>query len=307
MSDGNHICYLRQTEISKPKWDECIEGADNGLIYAYSYYLDALAKSWDVLVMGDYEAVMPLTWNKKYGIYYLSQPPFTASLGVFGKNLTEKLIGDFIQAIPKKFKLIEIALNYGNIFSVPEGLSIVRNNYTLSLNKDYQSLYLSYKQNIRRNIKKAEQFGCTIKKDIPVADVIALSKPLMKQLSGVKDEDYENFESLYYLLYQQNKAITYGVYSPSNELVSSCVYFLSNNRAYYILVGNHPNGKTLGASHYLIDRFIYDYANSNLILDFEGSDISNLAYFYSSFGADVEIYPFLKINHLPFWIKWLKS
>ena len=227
--------------------------------------------------------------------------------GFLERILLKKLIGDFIQAIPKKFKLIEIALNHGNIFSAPTGFSIIRNNYKLSLNKDYQLLHSSYKENIRRNIKKAEQIGCIVKKGIPVADVIALSKPAMQQLSNVKEEDYKNFESLYHLLHQQNKAIAYGIYSPNNELVASCVYFFSHNRAYYILVGNHPNGKTMGASHYLIDRFIYDHANQNLLLDFEGSDIRNLAYFYSSFGADLEIYPFLKINHLPFWMKWLKK
>jgi len=307
MNDGNNIKYLQQKEISKTKWDECISAADNGLIYAYTCYLDAMAEHWDALVMGDYEAVMPLTWNKKYGIYYLYQPAFTASLGIFGKHLTEKLIGDFIQAIPKKFELIEIALNHGNIFSVPTNFSIVRNNYTLSLNKEYPSLHSSYKENIRRNIKKAEQIGCIVKKDIPVADVIALSKPAMQQLSNVKEEDYKNLERLYHLLHAQNKAITYGVYSPNNELVASCVYFFSHERAYYILVGNNPNGKTMGASHYLIDRFIYDHANQNVLLDFEGSDIRNLAFFYSSFGASLETYPFLKINRLPFWVKWLKK
>lgn len=307
MTNNSGIKYLQQIEINKTKWDKCISSAGNGLIYAYSYYLDALAKNWDALVLGDYEAVMPLTWNKKYGIYYLYQPPFTASLGIFGNNLTKKLIEDFIQSIPKKFKLIEIALNHGNVFDVPAGFPILRNNYTLALDKDYSSLHSSYKENIRRNIKKAQQLGCAVKKDIPVADVIALSKPVMQQLTSVKDDDYKNFENLYLSLNQQNKATTYGIYSLNNELVASCVYFFSHNRAYYILVGNHPNGKTMGASHYLIDRFICDHAGQNLLLDFEGSDIRNLAFFYSSFGASLEFYPFLKINRLPFWIKWMKK
>jgi hypothetical protein len=307
MNDENNIHYLQQNEINKTKWDECISNADNGLVYAYSYYLDAMTKSWDALVLGDYKAVMPLTWNKKYSIYYLYQPAFTSSLGVFGKDLTENLIESFIKSVPKKFKLIEIALNHGNVFNMPTGFSMLRNNYTLWLNKDYSSLCAAYKENIRRNIKKAQQLDCTIKKNIPVADVIALSKPAMQQFTNVKDEDYKNFESLYRLLHQENKAITYGVYSPNNELVASCAYFFSHNRAYYILVGNHPNGKTIGASHYLIDRFIYDHANQNLLLDFEGSDIRNLAFFYSSFGADLETYPFLKVNDLPFWLKWMKK
>jgi hypothetical protein len=102
-------------------------------------------------------------------------------------------------------------------------------------------------------------------------------------------------------------AITYGIVSAQNELLASCVFFLSHNRAYYILVGNHPNGKTIGASHALIDAFIKDHAGKNILLDFEGSDIRNLAFFYSSFGAGNEIYPAIKINRLPFYLKWLKK
>jgi hypothetical protein len=106
-------------------------------------------------------------------------------------------------------------------------------------------------------------------------------------------------------LAKKKQAITYGVYMNDN-LISSAAFFFSNGRAYYILVGNHPNGKTVGASHYLIDRFIADHAEQSLLLDFEGSDITSLAFFYSSFGAGLEYYPSLKKNHLPWYIKWLK-
>ena len=102
-------------------------------------------------------------------------------------------------------------------------------------------------------------------------------------------------------------AVTYGILSAQNELVASCVFFFSHKRAYYILVGNHPNGKTIGASHALIDAFIKDHAGKNILLDFEGSDIRNLAFFYSSFGAVEEKYAALQLNRLPFYLKWLKK
>ena len=92
-----------------------------------------------------------------------------------------------------------------------------------------------------------------------------------------------------------------------NRLLASCIFFFSHNRAYYILVGNHPDGRTLGASHALIDAFIKDYAGSEMILDFEGSDIRNLAFFYSGFGAKEEIYPALKINRLPWYVRLFKN
>ena len=91
------------------------------------------------------------------------------------------------------------------------------------------------------------------------------------------------------------------------NFLASAAFFIFQNRAYYILVGNHPNGKTVGASHALINAFIKDHAGRNLILDFEGSDIHSLAFFYSSFGATEEKYCGIKLNRLPGLLKLLKK
>jgi hypothetical protein len=307
MTAGNQIKYLQYNEIDKEKWDACIANAPNGLIYAYSFYLDCMAKHWDGLVFGDYEAVMPLTWNKKYGFYYLYQPAFTASLGVFGKNLNEWLIDDFIIAIPKKFKLIEISLNFGNIFSSPPPFINRSSNYILSLNRSYEELYKVFRDNHKRNINKAFQLGCTIAKKVSVDEIIKLNEIQLKQISGTKPEDYPNFKKLYEQLKAKGQAKTYAIVDPKNQILSSAVFFFSHHRAYYILVGNHPDGKTLGASHALIDAFIKDHAKQNLILDFEGSDIRNLAFFYEGFGATFEIFPVLKINKLPWYVRLFKK
>jgi hypothetical protein len=306
MTTGNQIKYLQYKEIDKAKWDACISNAPNGLIYGYSFYLDFMAKQWDALVLNDYEAVMPLTWNKKYGFYYLYQPAFTASLGVFGKNLTKEIIDDFVSMLPSKFKLVEISLNSGNIVGDSRPFSLLRSNYILHLNRSYEQLYKSYRDNHKRNITKAFQLGCRVSKEIAIDEIIQLNKEQLQHVDGTKPEDYPNFKKLYELLKGRKQAEVYGIIDPKNKVLASAVFFFSHNRAYYIMVGNHPDGKTIGASHALIDAFIKDHAGQNLILDFEGSDIRNLAFFYSGFGATEEIYPALKINRLPFYVKWLK-
>ena len=91
MSIHSPIKYVAQQQVDKNKWDACIERSSNGLIYGYSFYLDSMAKHWDALVLNDYEAVMPLTWNRKWGIKYLYQPPLTPQLGIFSATtISEK-------------------------------------------------------------------------------------------------------------------------------------------------------------------------------------------------------------------------
>ncbi len=302
-----NIRYVPYEHIDKRRWDACIDTADNGLIYANSFYLDTMAKHWDALVLDDYGAVMPLTWNKKYGIHYLYQPFFTSCLGLFGKNISAALLNDFLQKIPAKFKYRDIYLNHGNFFQLKDFQLYERMNYVLPLNEPYEKLYDKFRDNIKRNVKKAEKLKVVVKKDFAVDEVIRLAMEQTQQFAPVTKDDFGNFKKLYQLLHAQQKAVTYGVYTVAGALLASGVFFFFKNRAYYILVGNHPNGKAFGASHALINAFIKDHAGENVLLDFEGSDIPNLAFFYSSFGAREEKYVGLKYNRLPKLLRFLKK
>lgn len=307
MPAESNIQFIPHRLIDKSKWDRCIDNAGNGLIYAYSFYLDIMAQKWDALVLNDYEIVMPLTWNKKYGIAYLYQPFLTAQLGIFGNGITEKIAGTFIQTAAGRFRFTDISLNAKNSFPSLPGDITMRQNYILSLNKPYEQLFQEYKENIQRNIKKSAEQGYSVIKDFDAEKVIELAVMQMKMQGNEPGENIARFRKLYQLLHKQQMATTYGIINSAQVLLASCVFFFSHNRAYYILVGNHPEGKKTGTSHALIDAFIKDHAGKNMLLDFEGSDIPGLALFYSGFGATLEKYPALKINRLPFFLRWLKN
>jgi len=287
MSGTPNIQYLTRQQINIEKWDQCITGADNGNIYGYSFYLDIMSKHWDALVLSkglhsenDYEAVMPLTWNKKMGIRYLYQPFLSAQLGIFGKNITPATTDNFIQSIPASFRFIDISLNSNNFSADPNTVQTQRNNYILPLNKPYTELYQLYRENIQRNIKKAAQLGCTIQKDIDAEKVIGLAIAQMKSQGQAVTDNIERFRKLYAELQRRKMAATYGVFSGQQELLASCIFSFSHNRAYYILVGNDPASKNTGASHALIDAFIREHAEKKMLWDFECSDIPSLPFFY---------------------------
>ena len=140
MTDPNEIQYVSRDRLDTAKWDNCIDTADNGLIYAYSFYLDHMSTQWDALVLNDYEAVMPLTWNKKYGITYLFQPFLAAQLGVFGKNISAELLEAFLKNIPVKFKYWDFYLNHKNVFALKDFRLYQRSNYVLDLKTPYPDL-----------------------------------------------------------------------------------------------------------------------------------------------------------------------
>jgi hypothetical protein len=263
-----------------------------------------MATNWHALVLNNYEAVMPLPWRKKWGIHYLYQPFLTAQLGVFGQKPDASMLTQFLAAVPKKYRYWDLSLNHQNHFAVQGFPLYQRMNFALPLDPSYEILCKAYRENIRRNIRKSEGYGCKIVKGIPLRQIIALTRLQAKE---TEQHEFENFSRLYDLLNEKEAAKSYGIVSSSGELLASAAFLFSHNRAYYILVGNHPNGRTLGASHALIDAFIRDHAGQDLLLDFEGSDIRNLAFFYSSFGAQQEPYAAIWLNKLPWWAKWLKG
>jgi hypothetical protein len=81
------INYIKHKDVDTEKWDRCIEQSVNGIIYAFSWYLDIVCDEWDALVDDDYESVFPLVKRKKFGINYIYPPFFTQQLGLFSKKM----------------------------------------------------------------------------------------------------------------------------------------------------------------------------------------------------------------------------
>jgi hypothetical protein len=261
-----------------------------------------MSPGWDALVLGDYSALFPLPWRRKMGIYYLYQPFLTAQLGLFAPQPGKALLDRFLQSIPPRFRLIEMPLNAANGFESTHFPLMRRSNFVLDLSPSYAHLKAQYRENIRRNIRKAIQYNCHSENGTALHEILDLARAHTSDEQGL-----EAFARLFGVLFGRGQAMTCGIRSGQGALLASAVFLRDERRAYYILVGNHPNGRTLGASHLLIDSFIRDHAGSPLLLDFEGSDLRNLAFFYSSFGAAEEPYAALKVNRMPWWLRWAKN
>lgn len=100
---------------------------------------------------------------------------------------------------------------------------------------------------------------------------------------------------------------TYGVYHPDGRLLACGAFLKFRNRASYWLVGNKPEGRSMGASAFLLHAFISDYAGTDTVLDFEGSDQPGVAAFYRKFGAQHEPYLTLYNNRLSWPLCRLKK
>jgi len=306
MHPGNHIHYLQREDIDLTKWNACIAAAPNGLIYARSFYLDAMtAGQWDALVLEDYSAIMPLPWRRKFGFYYLYQPDFIPALGIFGNAD----VHDFLRAIPSKFKFWEIDLNESNLLGDPSPPIKVttRLNSLLSLSGPYENIAEKYRRLARRMCKKAGDEGLEIIRQVNPADIIAHYKEQYgHQHHKLANSAYQHLTICANLAIKTGNASTYLARWPDNSIGAFYLVLSDDRFVYSLLGGSTPKGKENGAFYALTDAVIRDHASSNRIFRFEGSDIPGIAFFNAQFGPTPVQYPSLIMNNLPFPVNLFK-
>ena len=91
------IYCIKRKDLDVEKYDACIAASVQFRIYAFSWYLDICCTNWMVLVLNDYEAVMPIPYRKKYGIKYVYPPLWILELGLYSKKKSS--IDSFLEVL----------------------------------------------------------------------------------------------------------------------------------------------------------------------------------------------------------------
>jgi hypothetical protein len=305
------IKHVDRRDIDTVKWDRCILNAGNGMIYARSFYLDAMAGNWSALVAGDYHAVMPLTWNKKYGFTYLYQPYFTKTLGVFGNDKLPLDISPFLAAIPGKYNFWDIDLNENNLIAAGNNrLKLIqreRTNYLLDLGPGYDHLKKKYKRLANRMIKKATDSRLPILKSTDASEIILLYRhDYRNRHHAISDSIYERLTRCVDMAVTMGMADTYLAKSLSGDTLAYYIILRDERFIYSLLGGSTAEGKKTGAFYLLTDAIIRDHAGTKKIFRFEGSDIPGISFFNTLFGPEKIGYSHIKLNKLPFPFRFFK-
>lgn len=294
---------LKRSEIDAGLWDACICNAHNGLIYARSYYLDAMAENWCGIVTSDYSAVMPLPFKKKYGVRYIYTPSFIQQLGIFSNGeIAHELLLAFIAVAKQHFKFADYHLNYKNFH--PSFLS--RNNFVLPLQDGYPEIKNRYAKHLKRNLAKADTHNLQYKNSNDFKKAILIFQNLYKQVS-ISKKDYAHLVTACLVLQQHQQIIVREVSGENNHTLAIALCFKDEKRLYFILPATTAAGRDMRANHFLIDNLVKEFAAQKLVLDFEGSDMEGIAHFYKNFGTTNQPYFFYHWNNLPWPMRILKS
>jgi hypothetical protein len=310
------INYFENSDIDNAKWDKCILNSRNGMIYAFSWYLDIVCPGWDALIEGDYKFVMPLPNKKKYGIKYLFPPSFAQQLGIFSyEEVTEEKVALFLSSIPKEFKYIELNLNEQNpyhalpmtLFAKEDFMSKPCPTFLLDLSPDYATIASHYSTQTVRNLKKAGTFKYTIASYLKPKNVIRLFRHNKGKEFGYSKAYYDTLETLMEEILKRKMGKSIGTYTTGMKLCAGAFFVESKGRIIFLFSGADSTAYQTHAMTLLINSVIEENSGRNLIFDFEGSSYPNLAHFYKGFGSKEAFYNHIRRNNLAEPLKTIKE
>lgn len=299
------IQIIESKKINRANWNGCVSKHANGLVYAYTEYLDALCDDWVGFVLNDYEAIMPVPIRKKMGIRYTYKVPFIQQLGIIGHANHHPL---FTDALNRFIQYGDYDFNFFNEITPHKCYTPHQHcNLILSLCEDYITIKKNYKKDLIQNLKKANVHALVYQH----ADIDSAINHFQTQYAdrsdNYTDKAFIQFKSFCVSPGNNVEVLCRKVTDATNTLLAVALFLKDNKRVYNMMNTTTTQGRTVAANHFLLDALIQEFAATPLHFDFEGSNIKGIQYFYENFGAEVENYTHIHINRLPLPIRLLKQ
>lgn len=299
------IKIIESNKIDTANWNDCVRTHANGLVYAYTEYLQALCDDWVGFVLHDYEAIMPLPIRKKMGIVYTYQVPFVQQLGIIGSAKHYPL---FIDALKEYIQYGDYDFNFQNEIAPHKFFTpYERCNLILSLRNDYATIRKNYKKDLIQNLRKANSHGLKYEHADIDSAINHFQTHYADRSKNYTDKAFIQFKSFCHCPGVQVEVVCRKVTNAGNELLAIALFLKDNKRVYNMMNTTTTAGRAVAANHFLLDAVIQEFSSTLLHFDFEGSNIKGIQHFYENFGASLENYTQIHINSLPLPLRLLKQ
>lgn len=285
------IQIVKRADLSIEKYEKCLDVSSNSRLYARSFYLDIVADDWQCLVLDDYKAVMPLPSLKLKRHFYrnkIYQPPYCQQIGLYSKEeLSSELIATIQQAF-LKLKPQQLALDQmtAGFFEKNDLNTTERVNYILILNESYDLIKRNFSKGLKSKINAVKKMNLKTQ-EMEIEDFMSFRAENMRY--EVSNKTTSTLKKLYEALQQKGMLKLTGV-SFEGEIIGANAFVHHKNRIINLSSFASEKGYQLGSTTFILNEVIEKNAESDRILDFEGSMIPGVAKFYKSFGATIEPY-----------------
>lgn len=303
------VRYLKYADIDPSRWNAAINNDTTRLPYGLTWWLNAVCPGrWDGLVLDDYRAVMPLprepfsfrrpfsSWAQPWLLsgteVQVQRPFFTQQCGPFG-GLRPGDINELFANLPNGLPPLTLPLTENALTTeVPTEYTLeFRTNYVLDLSPELETIRAGYHKDIRRKIRK--HGPATLLAADPDLVVDNYRKEIGPK-AGLKAKHFTCARTLVKAAIQHDAGYCYQLQSENGELLATGFFPQHRGRIINLLPVSTPIGYQREGMAMLIDEVIKRHHGPGNLLDFEGSDISGIAKFFSYFGPEKR--PYLTIR-----------
>ncbi|SFC07964.1 hypothetical protein [Kaistella jeonii] len=277
------IKKLKYKEVDFSRYSKCLDQSLQKNQYAKKEVLDVLCESWELLVYGDYEFVMPIPIKKKLGFRIVIMPLFCQQLGVFGLKSNDEIELQFLNFLQKNFKVFSYFFNDKNLLA--QNLK-KKKNYFIE-KTDYQLLRKNYFKGRKSTVKTAQYLNF---KELRAADFLDFIKNNFKGLD--KKGDMDQFFTYMNFLESENKLRLFGSYK-ENDLTNMAIIIDDENQFSLLGLINDDQYKSDNGASFLIDRILKENIHEKSF-NFMGGSIRGIEVFFKSFGSVLQEYPVLE-------------
>lgn len=282
------IRKVKRKNLNVEKYSQALNDSPNYRIYAEHWYLDILTdKNWECWVYGDYEVIMPVPFQFKFGFKFVIMPIYCQQLGVFYKEeISEELFKEFEKKI-HKYRVRSYCFNEENTVRYnPKGEKRV--NYVLGLNRNYEEIFANYTKHRRKDIRRSEKLGLKIKETSDYDYFVKTKFTSYTHLSKFVNEPF--LRKFLSKLVSEEKALVCDVLDENNNYVASQVFTISKNRRICMGFVRDKEKERHNSSAFVKDYLIKNLSNQKFLIDFEGSMNPSIAYFMEGFGVEKSYY-----------------
>lgn len=305
------------------KYRGLCETEDSIPLFSQPWWLDTVAgrNNWDVVIVErDKEIIasMPFTLTKSKGLTFISQPNLTQSLGPWIKNrkskyakrlsLEKDLMNELIDKLPL-FDSFQQNWNHTMTNWLPffwKGFTqTTRYTYILPLISDHKKLWEELQENIRTDIKKAQnKYKLIIRSDLPIEDFIKLQQQTFKRQNISMPIPIEIIQRLDHECSMRNVRKMMIAVDEMGRQHAGIYIVWDHQSAYYLMSGANPELRNSGATSFLLWEAIKFASSVSATFDFEGSMIEPIERFFRAFGAkQTPYFSISKINSRRLMIK----
>jgi hypothetical protein len=274
-------------------------------IFEEPWYLDAVApNNWyaiEILRNNELHARFIYSKKKQFGKTIICNPPFVQTVGPWFLDTNAKKVNriarekelwnELIDQLPPKMN-IDVTLDSNRQYILPFRWRGFRYepifSYRISDLTNVEQIYAQCRDNIKGDIKKAEQ-KVTIKDDLPFDVLLELQNKTFTRQKRKNPYDLNAMKRLDKACREHNASKLFVAVDFDNHIHAAAYFVYDSERCYYLFSGADPQFRNSGAGCLLIWEGIKFAAKHTKAFDFEGSNIEDIEQVFRAFTGDFVI------------------